>query len=96
MLGLAGTGLGCCYLPLSKLDNMAVPLPPLPLPSVVSELRAQLEGIGVTASIAASHLSHRTILTCIYMTGGVPGYVALLWTVMQQYWKDRRPGTAAR
>ena len=93
MLGLAGTGLQCCSLPLTRLDNLAIPLPPVPLPIVVSELEVLLTGIGVRPSVAADLLSDRIILTCLHMTAGIPGYVALLWKVMMRYWGERDPRT---
>ena len=87
MMGLAGTGLDCCSLPLSRLDSLDVPLPPVPLPMVVSELQALLTANGVEASMAAALLADRSILTCLHMTAGIPGYVVLLWKVMLQYWR---------
>ncbi len=85
MMGLAGTGLNSCSVPLSRLNNLDISLPPLPLPAVVSEIQALLTRHGFEAGMAAAMLADRKVLTCLHMTAGIPGYVVLLWEVMLEY-----------
>ncbi|KAK9859805.1 hypothetical protein WJX84_004768 [Apatococcus fuscideae] len=94
LMGLAGTGLDCCTLPPGRLEYLNIALPPIPLPRVASELQARLTAIGVEASLASDLLADRSILTCLYMTAGVPGYVALLWQVMLEFWQASESQTA--
>ncbi|KAK9864306.1 hypothetical protein WJX84_005643 [Apatococcus fuscideae] len=94
LMGLAGTELDCCSLPPGRLDYLDIALPPIPLPLVASELQAQLTASGVEATMAADLMADTSILTCLYMTAGVPGYVVLLWQVMLEFWQASESRTA--
>ncbi|KAK9835788.1 hypothetical protein WJX74_008080 [Apatococcus lobatus] len=44
--------------------------------------------------MAADLMADTSILTCLYMTAGVPGYVVLLWQVMLEFWQASESRTA--